>query len=400
MRLLQICNRVPYPLVDGGAIAMFAMTKSLAQAGVEVVTLAINTKKHYVDPTTLPEWFSNYTQLHTVDADTDVKALAAFGNLFSKKSYNLIRFDIPEFHEKLKKLLRTFEFDVVQLEGLFLSMYIPTIRSHSKAIISLRAHNVEYMIWRRMAEHTSSLPKKWYLNLLANRLEKEETLAFKTVDCIIPISTIDEENIIKHGIKCPMLVCTAGVDENLFQLQSNNNNQNSLFHLAAMNWQPNLQAVDWLVTAIWPRLKSKFPQLKLHLAGKDMPTDYFKNQDNQLFVEGRVENAVDYMLSKQIMLVPLLSGSGMRIKIIEGLALGKIIVSTSIGAEGISYQHKKNILIANSTEEFVECISWVLQHPVEAESIGVEARKLASSQYSNKAIVGRLIHFYNNLIPK
>ena len=400
MKILQLCNRVPFPLVDGGAIAMFAMTKSFANAGCEVHTLAINTKKHFVDPTKIPSWFSDKTELYTVNADTDVKAAGAFMNLFSSSSYNLVRFDIPEYHKKLEELLKKNKYDVVQLEGLFLSMYIPTIRKYSAALISMRAHNVEYLIWERMALNTNSVVKKKYLQLLAARLKREEIAALNQVDCIVPISSVDEASYQKLGAKVPMLVCTGGVDEDLLLFATQSTEVNSIFHLAAMNWQPNLQAADWLLEKIWPLLKNKFPDLKLYLVGKDMPAKYFKLENQQLQVNGAVANAFDFMLSKNIMLVPLLSGSGMRIKIVEGMALGKVIVSTRIGAEGIDYTHKKNILIADTAEDFASAVELALTQKELYQSISTNARQLVKEKYTNTSIVNALLNFYETQLKQ
>lgn len=398
MKILQLCNRIPFPLVDGGAIAMFAMTKSFANAGCEVHTLAINTKKHFVEPSTIPEWFTEKTELYTVTADTDVKISGAIANLFSTSSYNLVRFDIPDYHKKLEVLLKEHNYDVVQLEGLFLSMYIPTIRKNSTALISMRAHNVEYLIWERMAFNTRSFIKKKYLNLLASRLKREEVEALNQVDCIVPISSVDEKTYRNLGARIPMLVCTGGVEEDLLLFRPDKVEENSLFHMGAMNWQPNVQAADWLLQKIWPLVKVKFPTAKLYLAGKDMQARYFKSQNQQLHVIGRVNNAFEFMLSKNIMLVPLLSGSGMRIKIVEGMALGKVIISTSIGAEGIAYTHKINILIADSPEEFAAAVELALTNAELCQQISENARELVSEKYTNTTIVKALLHFYESLL--
>ena len=394
MQLLQLCNRVPFPLIDGGAIAMFALTKSFTDAGCEVHTLAINTRKHFVDTNTIPKWFLEKTKLYTVDANTDVSIVGAVANLFSSSSYNLVRFNIPAFHQKLKELLQQNKYDVVQLEGLFLAAYIPTIRENSNALISLRAHNVEFLIWERMAATTESPLKKWYLTLLAKRLKREEIGVLKQVDCIVPISTVDEATYRQLGATVPMLICTGGVDENLLLLEKKDWEQNSLFHLAAMNWQPNIQAVDWLMEKVWHLVNHKFQELKVYLAGKDMPARFFEMQSRVIHVSGRVDDAYDFMLSKNIMLVPLLSGSGMRIKIIEGLALGKVIISTSIGAEGIECTHKKNILIANTAEEFASAIELAMTDKVLCQKIAEGARELVQLKYTNSSIVKRLLGFY------
>jgi glycosyltransferase involved in cell wall biosynthesis len=375
---------------------MFAMTQSFTAAGCEVHTLAINTQKHFVNTSTLPEWFSKQTKLETVEANTDLKAVDAFFNLFSNASYNMVRFDVPQFHNKLKEILQQQTYDVVQLEGLFLSPYIATIRANSKALISLRAHNVEYLIWERMAANTTSFLKKSYLNLLARRLKREELQAIQQVDCILPISQVDERTYRELGVKVPMLVCTAGVDEKLLTLETAEKEENSLFHLAAMNWQPNVQAVKWLMEKIWTLVHAKFPNVNIYLAGKDMPPEFFNLDSSNVRVMGRVEDAKTFMLSKNIMLVPLLSGSGMRIKIIEGMALGKVIISTSIGAEGISYTHKKDILIADTAADFAAAIELALKDKLLCQNLAKNARELVVQKYSNSSIVSKLLDFYRS----
>lgn len=398
MKILQLCNRVPYPLTDGGAIAMFAMTQSLSDAGCEVHMLAINTQKHFVEIDKLPDWFHAKVKLYTVDAATDVTPHGAFFNLFSTRSYNLIRFDIPAFHKKLAQLLTEHKYDVVQLEGLFLSMYIPTILKHSTALVSMRGHNVEYLIWERLAASTASFFKKKYLQLLAKRLKREEISVLQQLDCIVPISTIDEQIYRQQGAKMPMLVCTAGVDENLLEAKPAEVKKGTLFHLAAMNWQPNVEAVNWFMQSIWPKVKVSFPQTHLFLAGKDMPDAMMKQNGKQVTVCGQVNDAVQFMQDKQIMLVPLLSGSGMRIKIIEGMALGKVIVSTSIGAEGIDCTSGKNILLADSAEEFCNQIALAISDSELCNRLSKNAKALVQQKYTNRSIISKLISFYSNLL--
>jgi glycosyltransferase involved in cell wall biosynthesis len=113
--------------------------------------------------------------------------------------------------------------------------------------------------------------------------------------------------------------------------------------------------------------------------------------------EGEVDDAQEFMHNKQIMIVPLLSGGGMRVKIIEGMASGKTIVSTSIGAEGISYTNGKNILIADSPDEIVKQLEKCLKDPAYCYSIGAEARKLAADSYSNESIGKKVVDFFRTL---
>ena len=109
--------------------------------------------------------------------------------------------------------------------------------------------------------------------------------------------------------------------------------------------------------------------------------------------EGEVENANDFISNNNIMIVPLFSGSGMRIKIIEAMAMGKLVIGTSVAFEGIAVQHNKNGIIANTSNEFKEAILMCLQHPEVVKSIGQKARKTIEEQYNNTVIVKQLINF-------
>ena len=165
-----------------------------------------------------------------------------------------------------------------------------------------------------------------------------------------------------------------------------------------MDWMPNVEAVEWFLKNCLNEVSRRFPTLKIYFAGRGMP-DHLKElgNDNTVFI-GTVENGQQYIQSKSIMIVPLLSGSGMRVKIIQGMAMGKAMISTTIGSEGIAYTNGKNILIADSPEEFIAAIEKCVNNKQFCKSLGREAMKLAEEKYSNEAIGRSLNGFYKDLI--
>ena len=172
----------------------------------------------------------------------------------------------------------------------------------------------------------------------------------------------------------------------------------SLFHLASMDWHPNQEAVNWFLDKVWNEIQANFPLSKLYLAGRGM-TKKLKNLDmNNVEIVGEVHSAKDFIVEHDIMIVPLLSGSGMRVKLIEGMALGKTIITTSIGAEGIDAENNKHLIIADTPEEFAAAITKCLNDTPFKESIGLEAQRLIASKYSNKSISSRMIYFFDQLI--
>ena len=401
IRILQLCNRVPWPPNDGGAIAMLNMTKGFYGLGQELHLLCLNTRKHHINEPDLPPLFKSLASFKTVDINTGINPIGAFMNLvFTRKSYHISRFYSKEFEKELIKTLKSQDFDIIQIEGLHLCLYIDAIRQYSHAKISLRAHNLEYLIWERLADSEGNQLKRMYLNILTKRLLNFEANAVKKVDFLIPITHADAELFGEMEAKAAIFVSPAGLDMQDYVIDKSKREWPGLFHLGALNWMPNVQGIEWFLKEIWPKLHSAFPKLKFYIAGRNMP-GWLKKLDRVGVVAiGEVDNAVDFMNSKSIMVVPLLSGSGMRIKIIEGMALGKTIVSTTIGAEGIDYEDETNILIADDPEEFVSAIKKCINNPEMANRLGKNARLLAEKEYSNSSLVGKLVEFYEEKIKK
>ncbi len=258
------------------------------------------------------------------------------------------------------------------------------------------AHNSEHIIWERLAKIASFPLKKWYLSFLAGRLKKYELEILGRIDAIVPITKIDSAVFKYSGYNGPLLTVPLGIDMKEYPLQDFNPSL-SLFHLGSMDWMPNQEAVRWFLLSCWPAIHKKFPALKLFLAGRGFPSELLAMQFPGVSMEGKVDDANTFMLNKQIMIVPLLSGSGMRVKIIQGLALGKTIISTSIGAEGIDVRDGENILIADKPAAFLEKIEFCLSDPERCRQIGLKGRKFVSENYSNQIIGENLLRFYQEL---
>ncbi len=126
-----------------------------------------------------------------------------------------------------------------------------------------------------------------------------------------------------------------------------------------------------------------------------MPASFKKYQTSNIKIMGEVEDATVFMQSRQIMVVPLFAGSGIRVKILEGMSLGKAIVTTTFGVEGIDAQNKKHVLVADDAQTFAASIVELLQNQTKVEQLGNEAKQLATDQYHNNKVITRLLNFYN-----
>lgn len=403
MKILQICNKPPFPPVDGGAIAMNNTTLGLLNLGIDVKVLSISTHKHPVVYSKIPKDYLDKTKFEHVFIDTKIKIQDAFFNLFTNKSYNIERFNCSKFEKKIEQILTVESYDIVILESLFITPYIQCIQKNSKAKIVLRAHNIEHQIWERYSANTINPLKKQYLNLLAKRIKQYEINILNQLDAIAAITKLDETQFKLLGFKKKIQTIPVGylTNHSLFNTEINHKinevEENSLFHIASMDWLPNQEGLDWFIKEVWEPLSKKLPQTKFYIAGRNMPKNLLKINKTNLINVGEVESAKDFYESKNIMVVPIKSGSGMRIKIIEGMAMGKTIISTTIGAEGINCTHNENILIANTSSEFIQEITKCLSNPEFCKKIGGNAMKLIENEYSNDTISKNFLAFLYNV---
>ena len=394
----MLMNRVPYPVKDGGAIAMYNMLEGMHSMRQDVFALALNTKKHLVHPKKLPPLFSAIDYFDTSRIDTNVKIIPAVRNLFSNESYHISRFYSENFEDKIIKLLKATRFDIIHIEMLQMTLYLEAIRRHSKAKVVLRTHNVEHLIWERLAAAEKNPLKKTYLKLLAKRLKDYELSLLDKVDAIVPITSVDKDTFTAMGIDKPIHVSPTGLDMSAYTPTANGAEWPSVFHLGSMDWMPNLQAITWFLQEVWPKVNKQLPNLTFYVAGRHMPAWLKQLKQPGVQVVAEVEDAKEFIDSKSIMVVPLQSGSGMRIKIIEGMAMAKTIIATSIGAEGIGIENNNNIIIADSASTFADAIIRCANNQGLSNQLGQQARAFAEEEYDNKKIIGNLLLFYNQLI--
>lgn len=394
MRILQLCHKPPRPAKDGGCIAMNNITEGLLGAGHEVKILTIHTHKHDFEIDQIEQEYLNKTQFESVFVDTRINLVDAFSNLITQDSYNVSRFFSADFDMKLQHVLSVDSFDVVLLESLFMTPYLDTIRRSGESLVVLRSHNLEYVIWERVARGSRNPAKKSYLRLLAKQLKKYELNVFKSVDGIVAISSVDEKKYRQLGYTGPITTVPFSIDTKTFKYSPNVKPELSLFHLGSMDWTPNIEGVVWFLNNVWPEVQKEKLNIRLYLAGREMPQEIYDRQDPNVIVVGEVSDAHNFMSQHGIMIVPLLSAGGIRVKIIEGMALGKTIISTTIGAEGIEYKNGQEIFIADQPQEFVQAIKELTQRPELMVSIGKNARKLVYEQFDNSVLTKKLLDFF------
>lgn len=398
MKTLILSNRVPFPPNSGYPIVVYNTIKGLLKLGVEITLFSINTNKHRVDVDDIYDPVFEQIRFHSFDLDTEVNLWGAFFNIFSNESYNVSRFYDDDAAKMLENILHENEFDIIQFEGLFVVPYLEVVKNNSKAKLIYRAHNIVFDVWERLANSERFTPRRRYLQFLARRLKVYETEQINRFHQIFAISEPDRQSILHFGCETCLDVFPVALDFEKYVIDPKKTSFPTLFHLGAMDWRPNKEGLEWFIDEIWPDIEKLNSELRFYIAGKAMQQHFYDYDSDNLVVEGEVFDAVEFMNSKAIMIVPLLSGSGMRVKIIEGMAMKKCVIATTYAAEGLNYENGKDILIADTPDEFYRCILQCVTHPNRWREIGENARRTVERDHNLSVISERMLNVYHRLV--
>ncbi len=392
MKILQISHRVPWPLNEGGTIGIYNYTKGYAEAGAEVTLLALDAKKHGTPQDEAKKELAKFARFEIFSIDTDIKVFDALKNLFSTQSYNVVRFESEPFRNRIKALLAEEFFDVIQVEGTYAALFTDVVldHKHPESLLVLRQHNAEFQIWDRLADNTSNVLKKWYLRLLARRLRNFEKSCCIGYDLMVPVTEDDGLLFKSIGCQIDIFPSPAGIDTQIWKPEATLNLLKS-YHLGSLEWLPNQEAVLWFLREIWPQVHQNFPELVFYVAGKNMPEHFLQMKVDGVEFIREVSDAPMFISDKGVNVVPLRSGSGIRLKILEAMSAGKVVITTSIGVQGIEGENGKHFLVADDATSFVEAFNKILSHPSFAEEISVNARNLIEGKYSNSFVIKSLM---------
>lgn len=370
---------------------MTAIRKGLAAAGHEVHSLVVSTPKMPLNENEIDKEYLKDGLVESVFIDTRPKALPALRALARNVSYQISRFYHPDFEKKLKSLLHNAEWDAIILETVYMMPYFRLIREHFSGTVIMRAHNVEHIIWKRILENSRNPIKKRYLAILQNQLRKYEFEAVAAVSATACISDVDTKYFKKHVPDAEIFTLPFALPYK--KVEKKRREFSYRFgHIGSMNWAPNLEGLRYFVKAIWPEVIKNIPTAQLHLAGRHFPSNFPKSSG--IFIHGEVEDAVEFMQSLDAMIVPLLSGSGVRVKIVEAMQNGVPVISTPVGAEGLDLVHGEHIYICETPSQYIKAMHQLKEH---GDRISQNARERVKSRHSLKYATDILLNMINKL---
>ncbi len=390
MKILLVTNRIPWPLHDGGAMCMYQSMKGYIDQEIETSLLAMNTTKHHVKLPIDDEYFSRLQDFQTIDIDNDVKPIGAFRNLFQQDSYVLARFISHDFSQKLAEMIEKIQPDVVQFETLFTAYYIDELKPQFPQVnMVYRMHNVEHEIWNTLSDMGAAW-RRWYLGLISKRLRHEELRILASADQVLCISPEDAEWVDTHTPQVDKRVYPFAIDP--LDFEQNIDRPLNFYHLGSMDWPPNQDAMNWWLRDIWPHFgyAEDYP---FYMAGRHMDITRYP-QPTGAHLVGEVQDVDDFLADKSVLVVPLRSGSGMRIKVLEAMQRSIVVISTSIGITGIAGKPGTHYLIADTPEEFVAQMNMLVADPSMLEDIASAARELVAEYYDLPSQIRANLKFF------
>jgi glycosyltransferase involved in cell wall biosynthesis len=388
-RILVISSFLP-SRESGGRVRLRALMRRLAESH----SLSLLS---YVPPTVASEVVdevrAQYDDVVTVPHDRlarGSKRALQLRSLLSTRSFERLAYEGRSFQAALDRILERSRFDVVHVEGCAMANFT----FPADVPIVLDEQNIEYDVLRRVASVTRALPRRIYNYLDYLKLRSEEERAWRAVDACAVTSSRDESFIKRVLPGAHTAVVPNGVDCEFFTPTSRPIERGTLLFFGEMGYYPNTDAMLFFIREVLPLLRRARRAVKLVVVGPSAPHAIRQLASWDVVVTGPVDDLRPYLQAAQVVVVPLRLGGGTRLKILEAMAMGKPVVSTRLGAEGLDVTHEGDILLADGADAFATEVQRVLDDDDLAQSLGRAGRMMVESRYDWKASVRRLEALY------
>jgi sugar transferase (PEP-CTERM/EpsH1 system associated) len=302
--------------------------------------------------------------------------------LFSREPYAISKYCQPWVKRELRKLVQSETYDVIVCDFLVAAGVIPWDLPCPKVLFT---HNVEALIWKRHYEVARNLLWKLLSWREWKAMARAEKHYLREADHVLAVSQTDADFFARELPAEKLTVIPTGVDIDFFRSTGTEEEPNSLVFTGSMDWMPNEDGIFYFAEEILPRICEAIPTARLSVVGRK-PSARMKAlaaaDPHHLHLTGWVDDIRPYLAQSAVCIVPLRVGSGTRLKIFEAMGMGKAIVSTTIGAEGLPVRHDVDVLLADSPEDFAKSVVNLLGDAATRRRLGEAARELVETKYS------------------
>jgi polysaccharide biosynthesis protein PslH len=379
VRVLWVKASKLLPVDTGGKIRSYNILRRLANDHELTFISYYGGHRDQEYETELPRQFPRSHVVYTGIADAQgTRGVLDYAYRLPRLTpYSISKFTHPAVSSLVATELSGGRFDVAICDFLH-----PTMNFPKKLPLPclLFQHNVETALWKRMAATETNPVRKISYTLEAVRMSRYERSTLARFHHIIAVSENDRQQMLQMDPTCEITVVPTGVDTQQFQVAPPSSGaQPRIVFTGSMDWEPNIDAVEYFCHEIWPRILAEFPPAIFQIVGRHPFDKVQRLASPSVQVTGTVPSVTDYLRDATVVVVPLRIGGGTRLKIYEAMAMGKALVSTSIGAEGLAFQNGRDLLLADDAPSFADAILLLLRdagvrHRIEQAAVAQAAQ--------------------------
>ena len=374
--MLVIAARLPFPPRWGFATRVYHLTRQIAaRHNVTLLTYAGSADAENVERLRQEFAVEVVTRDHPSRRAKRAKQLRS---LASRTPYDSLATYSGELQRLIDSVAASQRVDVVQIESTLLSIF----RLPQDALVIVDEHNIDYEYYDRMRENERSPLRRAFYRLEQHRFRRFEQRCWREVDGCVMTSEREAEEVRQVAPETPAIGVPNGVDVDYFHPSEEPVEPRTIVFNGTLDYRPNLDGAAFLVEQILPRLRERHPDVRVILVGRGSKADLESFAAPGVEVTGEVPDVRPYLARAAVVAVPIRTGSGTRLKVVEGLAMGKPMVSTTLGSEGVDVRHEEHLLIADTAEAFADSLARLLDDPDYGDALGRAGRRKMVDEYS------------------
>jgi len=385
MKILWVKAGGLLPLDSGGKIRSFHIASELAKTND--VTLFIFCGEDTSEAQRVLKSTFREVVIHPLKIQAGRGLREAVGYLtgfFSRLPHSISKYCRPEVANHLRKTVAAKAYDVILCDFLTPAAVVPF---GSGVPVVIFTHNVEAMIWKRHMDVASNLLWRFVFEREYKKIRKAELRYLDASTHVLTVSDTDSAVFAKDLDRRKITTIPTGVDIQYFQPRAGEEPDSMVF-TGSMDWMPNSDGISYFVAEVLPAIRKRRPKATLWVVGRnaDRRILALAKEDPGVRVTGRVDDIRPYIARGAVYVVPLRVGSGTRLKIFEAMAMGRAVVSTTIGAEGLPVTNGVDIVLADEPQSFADAVCRLMDSREERNRIGNAARKLVEEKYSWESV--------------
>ncbi len=393
MNILAVNSFIPYPPTDGGRMGINYPLREMSRLGHRITFACLSEPV----PTRAHDAMKEWCRLIVVEHSKMATPMGALRSLVNPEPYTLNRFhDLRLVDAVLAEEQQ--DWDIIEVEGMHNAFNGLALHARLRIPVVLRLHNAESIILDRYRRHHPSVAMRLFLLLDGWKLQRYEAAVTPRFDYMVPVSPVDGEIMRRRAPDVKVRVIQSGVDIDRPLLPGITEEPLSIFWMGALNWPPNQDSLRWFVREVLPLIVREEPRAVLYVIGSNAPADLGVADGANVRVFGFVEDTRTVMQRCPVAVVPLRSGGGIRLKILELLSMRRAVVSTSVGCEGLAVTDELDIVKADTPDDFASAVLRLLRDPARARSLGEEGRRLVTRLYSWQKIAREFEQLYNEIL--